>query len=271
MLESVRKLFECEKIEYFAAADYSFLEEINPKLITRSGFPPKSVIVFLLPYYTGETVNISRYSASLDYHIIIKEITDKLIRELKQNYPEYNFAGFGDHSPINEREAALSCGLGILGDNGLIINEKYGSYVFIAEILTDLPPDVLGAAKPEAVLRCEGCGACKKICPTGCLSDYEKECLSAITQKKGDLSFEEIALIRKHGTVWGCDACQSVCPHNKNPELTPIDFFYRERIDELTSDILNAMSDEEFKRRAFAWRGRKTVERNLGYFESEDN
>ena len=271
MLESVRKLFECEKIEYFAAADYSFLEEINPKLITRSGFEPKSVIVFLLPYYTGETVNISRYSASLDYHIIIKEITDKLIRVLKETYPEYNFAGFGDHSPIDERRAALSSGLGILGDNGLIINEKYGSYVFIGEVVTDLPPDVLGAEEPQSLLRCEGCGACKKTCPTGCLNDYGKECLSAITQKKGELSEAQIALIRKHGTVWGCDACQSVCPHNKNPELTPIDFFYRERIDELTSDILNAMSDEEFKRRAFAWRGRKTVERNLGYFESEDN
>lgn len=271
MLDAVVKFFEREKIEYFAAVDYSLVEEINPRLITRAGFEPKSVIVFLLPYFTGVPRNISRYSASLDYHIIVSEISDKLISVLKENYPQNSFAGFGDHSPINERLAALLCGLGILGDNGLIINEKYGSFVFVAEVISDLSPDVIGAVNPVPVSRCEGCGACKKMCPTGCLNDWNKDCLSWITQKKGELSSEEVALIRKYGTVWGCDVCQSVCPHNKNPEPTPIDFFYRDRIDELTSDILNAMSDEEFKRRAFAWRGRKTVERNLGYFESEEN
>jgi epoxyqueuosine reductase QueG len=69
--------------------------------------------------------------------------------------------------------------------------------------------------------------------------------------------------MRKYNTAWGCDECQSSCPYNKNPVLTPIEFFYRERIPELRLDLIEGMTRVEFSRRAFAWRGRKTVERNL--------
>lgn len=267
MLELLRRFFEREKIEYYSALDYVLLEEINPRLVRRHGFIPKSAVIFLLPYFTGVPENISCYSASLDYHIIIREITDKLIAVLKESYPDNNFVGFGDHSPINERSAALMAGLGILGDNGLLITPKYGSYVFIADLITDLPPEVIGAVNPVPVSRCEGCGTCKAACPTGRLDENGAECLSQVTQKKGELSEEEISLIKRNGTVWGCDVCQSVCPHNKNAPLTPIDFFYEHRIEKLTKRILDSMDDDEFKKRAFAWRGRKTVERNLGCFE----
>ena len=69
--------------------------------------------------------------------------------------------------------------------------------------------------------------------------------------------------MKKYNTVWGCDECQRVCPHNRSPRLTPIEFFYRDRIPELTLDVLNGMTRVEFQRRAFAWRGKKTVERNI--------
>jgi hypothetical protein len=42
-----------------------------------------------------------------------------------------------------------------------------------------------------------------------------------------------------------------------------VEFFHRERIPQLTREILDNMSEDEFSRRAFAWRKRKTVERNL--------
>ena len=107
------------------------------------------------------------------------------------------------------------------------------------------------------------CGACKRACPAGILRGEGEDCLSAITQKKGELSDSEISLMIKFNTAWGCDLCQISCPHNKNPEKTPLEFFYRDRIDHLTRPLLDAMSKDEFKSRAFAWRGRKTVERNL--------
>ena len=84
-----------------------------------------------------------------------------------------------------------------------------------------------------------------------------------MTQRKGDLTEYEIALMKKVNTVWGCDECQRYCPYNKEPRLTPIPFFYLDRIPKLTSEIVDAMSKDKFAKRAFAWRGRKTVERNL--------
>ena len=95
------------------------------------------------------------------------------------------------------------------------------------------------------------------------LTGEGSDCLSAITQRKGELTDDEKSLMRKYNTAWGCDLCQSVCPYNREPKITPIAFFHRERISELTRDILDNMDKASFQRRAFAWRGRKTVERNL--------
>ena len=236
---------------------------VNEKLILRENFEPRSVIVFLIPYYSREGENISRYAVARDYHIFIKELSERFVSEMKRAYPEYTFKGFGDHSPIDERYAALVGGLGILGDNGLLINEKYGSYVFISEIITDAPCELVEAREIGEIVRCERCGACVKKCPTGALSDYSQNCLSDITQRKGELTESEISLMKENNTVWGCDVCQAVCPHNRDPVVTPIGFFRSDIITRLDFDTINSMSDEEFKKRAFAWRGKKTVIRNI--------
>lgn len=257
-------------INHFSVLKYSDCREINERLRLSLDFEPKSAILFLVPYYAGETVNLSRYAASLDYHLALREITGGLATHLASVFPDSHFVGYGDHSPIDEVGAALVSGLGVAGDNGLIINSEYGSYVFIGDLLTDIDPEILGATNPKSVERCIGCGACKRACPTGILRGEGADCLSAITQRKGELSDVEISLMRKHNTAWGCDLCQSACPYNKNPKLTPVSFFYRERIPELTLDILNGMTRVEFSRRAFAWRGRKTVERNLKILEKNN-
>ena len=260
---SLKDYFREKKIEYFAALPYAECREINKRIMDREDFTPRSVILYLLPYYTGETVNISRYAASLDYHLIIKEINEGLIRIIGEKYPDAHCRGYGDHSPIDERSAALACGFGILGDNGLIINEEYGSYIFIGDVVCDLDPELLGAITPKEIKRCVGCGACKAACPTGILRGEGCDCLSAITQKKGELSTDEVELMQRYNTVWGCDLFQTPCPYNRDPKMTPIEFFYRERIDELNSEVLENMSDDEFACRAFAWRKKATVERNI--------
>ena len=263
MKELIKIFFDSVGIEHYAVLSYSDCKEINPSIIEREDFTPRSVIIFLMPYYTGETVNISRYAASLDYHLALREVTDALICAIREKIPDAKAKGYGDHSPINEVHAALIAGLGIIGDNGLLINEEYGSYIFIGDLVTDIAPELLGAVSPQEVRTCIHCSACKRNCPTGILSGEGEDCLSAITQRKGDLTPDEVKLMRKNDTVWGCDACQSVCPYNKDAKITPISFFHRERIDCLTSEALAAMDKEAFRRRAFAWRGRKTVERNL--------
>lgn len=263
MKKFLKEYFEKIKVEYFSVISYSDCRVTASRIIERESFTPRSVIIFLLPYYTGETVNISRYAASRDYHLVIKEVGEGLCECLAREYKGANMHIYGDHSPIDERHAALIAGLGILGDNGLIINEKYGSYIFVGDVITDIDPEELCAVAPSPIKRCEGCGVCKSSCPTGALSGKSTECLSAITQKKGELTEDECALMRKYNTAWGCDECQRYCPHNLLPPVTPIEFFRKDPIYHLTREVLDNMNDDEFSRRAFAWRKRKTVERNL--------
>ena len=263
MKTKLKEYFSSVNIEYFTVLSYDDCVETGRRIIARESFEPRSVIIYLLPYYAGESENLSIYASSIDYHLAIREINEGLERLLKESFVGAGVKGYGDHSPIDERHAALIGGLGISGDNGLLINEKYGSFVFMGDVVTDIDPQLLGAEKPKTIHRCEGCGACKRACPTGILRGEGEDCLSAITQRKGELSEEEIALMIKHNTLWGCDLCQTSCPHNKNPRKTHVEFFYRERIPCLTREILDSMSDEEFERRAFAWRKRKTIERNI--------
>ena len=259
----IKSLFSELSIEYYSVLDYKDVRQTGENIMRRAGFEPRSVIVYLIPYYGGECKNISRYAASLDYHIAARELGNKIIDGLKREFPKMQGAAFGDHSPIDERHAALISGLGIIGDNGLIITEKYGSYVFIGDVVTDIPPEELGAVFPEEIKRCESCGKCKSACPTGILRSEGEDCLSAITQRKGELSKSEEELMRKYNTAWGCDICQQVCPHNREPKITPIEFFLKDRITELSAESLSSLTDDALKKRAFGWRGRAVLERNV--------
>jgi epoxyqueuosine reductase QueG len=267
----LKSIFSAEGIEYFAALDIKSLNVVNERLLERSALTPKSVIVFLIPYYGGGADNLSVYSASKDYHLYIKELNSRLIPMIKKIYPDANLVGFGDHSPIDERHAAVSAGLGVIGKNGLLINEKYGTFVFIADIITDIEPDLIGASEVRDAAFCEGCGLCLDACPTGILTGKGECCLSEVTQKKGELSDAEKELVLRCGSVWGCDACQLSCPHNASPILTPIKFFKEDRIEKLDLETLDAMTEEQFSERAYAWRGRKTVRRNLLLFKEKNS
>ncbi len=223
-------------------------------------FSPKTALMFLIPYYVHtEEHNLSLYAISGDYHYYLKTLFDTLLPSLHQAFPGAIFEGFTDHSPIDERHAAAAAGLGIYGDNGLLIHKSYGTFHFIGEILTDVETD----AHSHPIMQCEHCGLCKRSCPT------PGDCLSAITQKKGELTPDEENLMLQYNTCWGCDCCQTCCPHNQNVAETPIHFFHQNRIPILTEEILNGMSDEVFATRAYAWRGRAVIERNLRLFASK--
>ena len=265
MKKEFEEIFIRAGLEYVTALDFEDCRVINPRLLNKLSFSPKSVIAFLVPYFVDEPLNFSAYAASLDYHTVINEIGKGLLGELGALNPKNSFALFADHSPIDERGAAAFGGLGIIGDNRLLINEKYGTYVFIAEIISDLDVEAIGEAENKEIKYCEHCNRCKGACPSGALREPLNPCLSAITQKKGELSEEEIKIMLDADTVWGCDACQRVCPHNSSVALTPISAFYGERITRLTTAEIEKMSDEDFFVRAFSWRGKNTVLRNLKY------
>ena len=114
MKNVIKEYFASQNIEYYAVLDYASCRQINASIMEREDFEPKSVIVYLLPYYTGETVNISRYASSLDYHLALREYSSGLIEALLASNPDIHAKGYGDHSPIDEVGAALVSGLGMV-------------------------------------------------------------------------------------------------------------------------------------------------------------
>lgn len=259
MKEKFQSVFAEENILLCEALPFSLCRVIAETKLDRLSFVPKTAIVFLIPYYTeitGER-NLSRYAVARDYHLYVRQLEKRLLPKLSKLDNGRHFAMFADNSPIDERHAAALAGLGVLGDNGLILTELYGPYVFIGEILTDLSPDEMGIKDSYAVKTCHHCGACSAACP-------KKElCLSALTQKKGELSQSEQGEIISLGSVWGCDICQDVCPYAKGATQTPIAFFQNDLLPYLTLDVLDAMTEDMFKARAYSWRGRNTVRRNI--------
>jgi len=259
-----RELLRDEGIDFYAPVPIANTNIIYSRKLSSMGIDENgSVLILLLPYYfRGEERNISLYAVPRDYHIYFRYLGEKLTEALSTDFPGYIFRHAADNAPIDEVDAAVRAGLGMRGDNGLFISPIAGSYLFIGGIYTDMPSDMFGEfSQITDKKECIHCGACRRACP-GNMSDKAVGCLSAITQKKGTLTTAEEELIKKTGSVWGCDSCQSVCPYNKDIPDTKITFFRESRTPCLTPDILDGMSDEEFAERAYSWRKRETVMRN---------
>lgn len=257
IIENILKKYTLE----YGFCDFSRIEPylIQCRNLGKIPLGAKTVISVLFPYCLEEekyeNLNVSRYAAVPDYHIVANSYLEKIVNDLKCEFPDEEFVFFADNSPINEVYTACASGLGKLGKNGLLINEKYGSWVFIGEIVSTVKIDF----KRYEISRCEGCGKCVKACPVKALDEENSGkdfCLSNISQKKSDVPEEYKALMKKYDCAWGCDICQKVCPHNIGKEKTSIKEF-EEGFEP------NVNEDVEIEGRAFAWRGEKVIRRNL--------
>lgn len=240
-------------------------KRLNPKLILEDA---KSIIVCLFPYYSGtkEHANLSKYAYSIDYHKVIMKKLESIADFLESNIEGFHYKAFVDNGPLSDRYVAYRAGLGFFGINSHLITDRYGSYVFIGYIINNYPfePD-----KPQYRTCCQ-CFDCVRKCPGQCiLGDFTinpLRCKSYITQKKNDLTEEDIEILKKHNLIWGCDVCQDVCPHNKDAQKTTIEEFRENLIYNIDCEELKQISNKEFIRRygdrSFSWRGKGILIRN---------
>lgn len=252
---SIKEQLQAKGITECAFLDAAFLRILLPERMPEG---IRGAALFLIPYYTGAYPerNVSLYSISKDYHLFSRSLATEVLPVLQGAFPGEQFHMFCDSSPIDEVRAALGAGLGVWGQNRLLIHPVYGSFVFIGSILTSIPfPDT-----EKELQRCIGCGRCKAECAF--LRGEAAACTSELNQRKV-LTEEELAFITSRPIRWGCDVCQEVCPMNRAVPPTPIDFFYEEPIPVLTKERLLSMTKSEFRARAYAWRGKTTILRNL--------
>ena len=208
----------------------------------------KTIIIFAFPYKIKDEAPqyLSRYAAVTDYHIVVGNVLKSTCENLKQKYPHNHFEWFCDNSPIPEVHTAAMAGIGVKGDNGLLITKDYGSFVFLGEIVTDLE-----IACENNYAECNHCGNCKNTCPV----ELNKEnCLSNLSQKK-KLTDGEFEILRKNKILWGCDICGHACPLNKNAKNTDIPEFISGYRDEY-------IIGEDTSNRPYTWRGEGVIKRN---------
>ena len=158
-----------------------------------------------------------------------------MCQALAQRHPGHAFVPGADSSPVPELAAAELAGVGFRGRHGLRIVPPYGSYVFLGTVLTDLALPSTGPR--EGALCPPNCRACQQACPTGALGEGGCDvtrCLSHWSQEKGDLPPEMAQALRASPTVWGCDRCQTACPHNQGAALSPLPEFREDLIPTLT-------------------------------------
>lgn len=223
----------------------------------------RSVIVCAINYNTGHpySVNvnnpeagwIARYAwGKEDYHDSVLAKLRKIETELKEFTPsEITTRCYVDTGPLVERVYAKYAGVGWIGKNTCIINQKLGSWLFLGVILTSLELELNSAADIPAPDRCGTCTRCIDACPTDALlGPYQLDatkCISYLTiEKRGEIPMDIREGMGRH--IFGCDICQDVCPWNrKSPASAAPEFQPREGLVNPALAWLAEISPEEFR------------------------
>ena len=206
---------------------------------------------------------ISRYAwGREDYHDAVLRRLRQLERSVRrliaaqgndQATAALQLRSYVDTGPLIERVYAKYAGIGWIGKNTCIINQKLGSWLFLGVILTslefnehELTPDL------PAPDRCGTCTRCIVACPTQAITAPgvldARLCISYLTiEKRSEIPSELRSGMGRH--VFGCDICQDVCPWNrKAPTTTAPEFEAREGLVNPALDWLAEMQQQEFSR-----------------------
>lgn len=263
VFDELKQYFESRKVN---GLENEFEEKciekrINPFLYMEYG---KTIISIAFPYLFNlnykNSVGFSSYTHGRDYHIVVTQYLKKICNYIESLGGEAIY--FVDSNSLPERYIAVQSGIGFIGKNNTLITEKYGSYVFLGEIITNL---YIESDNPLES-KCGNCNMCQIACPTSAIREENNpnRCLSYITQKKeiDDEWFDKL-----NGRIFGCDTCQKVCPYNKNAEVSnleefkPYDFMETPSLDELIN-LDKATFKNKYSQTSCGWRGKNILQRN---------
>jgi len=194
-----------------------------------------------------ERANVSVYARNADYHETIKKRLKALARWIVEQRGGA-VKVFVDTAPLMEKPLAERAGLGWQGKHTNLVSREFGSWLFLAAILTtlELEPDT-----PETD-HCGSCGRCLEVCPTDAFpAPYQldaRRCISYLTiEHKGHIPREFRAAIGNR--VYGCDDCLAVCPWNKFAQATK-DYAFIPRLELTRPKLIDyvALDDEAFRK-----------------------
>lgn len=205
---------------------YHLEKRIDPGSLLKGA---RSVVMVGLQYYQppppGPKTDTTRgqiamYAWGGDYHDVLKEKLFKMAELLREQVSEpFRVKVCVDTAPLLEREVAAAAGLGWIGKNTLVLNQKLGSYFFLGAMITtlEIAPD------EPATDHCGTCSACMDACPTDAfIGPYQMDasrCISYLTiEHRGAISDEFSTLMGDW--IFGCDVCQQVCPFNRDAPIT---------------------------------------------------
>jgi len=274
----IPKLEQSRKLNFTSEFVKGNIEEkINPKLLMDS---TKTIISIGIAYFKtcerlekikDDEAYFGNSSWGIDYHIVLREKMEKLCDYIKTIDSNLKYKAIVDTSKLDDRYIAYKAGLGFYGKNSLLINEKYGSYIFLGIILTNLE---LAIDNPINIT-CIKCNKCINACPSKAINDIglldSRKCLSYITQKKGILTSDEIALM--NNCIYGCDICQRVCPYNIKNDNPIHEEFKPVGIEFINVTEYKQLTNKQFKniygKLAGYWRGKKIIERNINILKDK--
>jgi len=238
-------------------------KRINPKLQFEKG---ETIISIAFPYLFDfeeqkDSIYFSKYTWGKDYHFVISYYLKEICKFIETLGGKAVY--FVDSNPLPERYVAYLSGIGFIGKNNLLITEKYGSFVFLGEIITDIKLNVDEPMKQK----CGDCTLCFDACPTKSINKVNSMpniCLSYITQKK---DIDDSWFNKLDGRIFGCDSCQIACPFNKKidksiiEDLSPYEHMKNISINELIN-IDNKIFKEKYAVTSCGWRGKNILQRN---------
>ena len=205
-----------------------------------------------LPVARGNVLNspdkgyISHYALGRDYHKTVRGRLRALAKQI-EIHAGGQYRAFTDSAPILEKPLAAKAGIGWVGKNTLILNQRAGSWFFLGEIFTNIPLPINVELQED---KCGTCKACINVCPTGAIVGPKqldpRRCISYLTiEHKGVIDEELRESIGNR--IFGCDDCQLVCPWNRFAQASnELDFVPRHGLDDPTLIGLLAWNEEDF-------------------------